>query len=273
MLKTERKRVLITVMTYPHPSRSHDEVVCTAGITEDGEWIRLYPIDYRYRPPDQRFRKYQWIEVDLEERGAKNDNRPESRKPLLDSIEVLGPPLSTANGWKERRQIIDRLPHLTLNELKGRHRADKTSLGIVRPTRILDLKVEPAEAEWKPEWQAIYDQVRLFDPPPKPLTKIPFRFRYEFECEDSDQPHLAMNEDWELGVLFLKEVDRLGSEEAAAESVRKKFFDEICAPERDTRFSWVPTSRTTPGSSWGRSGLRSGCSRVFSMISTRPSAC
>ena len=29
-----------------------------------------------------------------------------------------------------------------------------------------------------------------------------------------------MNEDWELGVLFLKEVDRLGSNEAAAESVK-----------------------------------------------------
>lgn len=32
-----------------------------------------------------------------------------------------------------------------------------------------------------------------------------------------------MIEDWELGVLFLKEVDRLGSQEQAAESVRNKF--------------------------------------------------
>ena len=42
--------VLITVMTYPHPSQRHQELVCTAGITEAGEWVRLYPIDYRYRP-------------------------------------------------------------------------------------------------------------------------------------------------------------------------------------------------------------------------------
>jgi len=44
------------------------------------------------------------------------------------------------------------------------------------------------------------------------------------------------SEDWELGVLFSKEVERLGSQEAAAQSVRKKYLDEICAPTRDTQF-------------------------------------
>ncbi len=47
-----KTKVLITVMTYPHPSESHQELVCTAGITESGEWVRLYPIDYRYRPSE-----------------------------------------------------------------------------------------------------------------------------------------------------------------------------------------------------------------------------
>ena len=45
-----------------------------------------------------------------------------------------------------------------------------------------------------------------------------------------------MIEDWELGVLFFREVERLGSEEAAAESVKVKFLDEICGPSKDTRF-------------------------------------
>ena len=82
----------------------------------------------------------------------------------------------------------------------------------------------------------IYSQTRLFGPPPKPLTKIPFKFQYVFECEDSPKPHEMLIEDWELGVLFLKERERLGNDEAAAESVKKKFLDEICAPGRDTRF-------------------------------------
>jgi hypothetical protein len=62
------------------------------------------------------------------------------------------------------------------------------------------------------------------------------KFSYVFECEDSQRPHNAMIEDWELGVLFLNEKDRLGNDEKAAESVKKKFFGEICASSKDTRF-------------------------------------
>ena len=49
-----------------------------------------------------------------------------------------------------------------------------------------------------------------------------------------------MNEDWELGVLFLKERKRRGSEEAAIRSVRLKFLDEICRGDKDTRFFMGP---------------------------------
>lgn len=90
-----KTKVLITVMTYPHPSETHQELVCTAGITEAGEWVRLYPIDYRYRPTNQQFRKYQWIEIGLADHGAGNDNRRESRNPDLESIRLLGEPIST----------------------------------------------------------------------------------------------------------------------------------------------------------------------------------
>ncbi len=79
------------------------------------------------------------------------------------------------------------------------------------------------------------------------LAKIPFKFSYIFECEDSERPHKAMIEDWELGVLYLKEADRLGSEEKAAESVRNNYFKVMCAPERDTRFFM---GTTFPYNSW-----------------------
>ena len=223
-------------MTYPHPSRGYQELVCTAGVTEDGKWIRLYPIDYRYRPFNQRFQKYQWIEIELAEKGAENDQRKESRKPFLDSIRLLGEKLDTKNNWEARCQIIDKLPMHTVNELRDLYNKDQTSLGIVRPTRILDLKIENSDRDWKPEWQGILNQFKLFGQQPKPLAKIPFKFSYVFECEDSSKPHNAMIEDWELGVLYLKEVDRLENEWAAAESVKRKFLDELCRPDKDTRF-------------------------------------
>ncbi len=118
MANFEKTKVLVLVMTYPLPSRGYQELVCTAGITEAGEWVRL--------------------------------------------------------------------------------------------------------SEWKPEWQNLFQQMMLFGPQQKPLRKIPYTFRYKFLCDDSDKPHVAMCEDWELGVLFLNEVERLGSEEKAAESVKNK---------------------------------------------------
>ena len=44
-----------------------------------------------------------------------------------------------------------------------------------------------------------------------------------------------MNEDWELGVLFIKERERKG-EEGAVQSIRQKFLEEICSDTKDTRF-------------------------------------
>ncbi len=51
-------RVLITVKTYPIPSAKYDELSCTAGVTEEGEFIRLYPINYRDLPWGQQFKKF-----------------------------------------------------------------------------------------------------------------------------------------------------------------------------------------------------------------------
>ena len=230
-------KVLVTVLTYPHPSESYQELVCTAGITESLDWVRLYPINYRYLPNNQRFHKFQWIEVGLKAASSKsNDDRKETRRPDLDSIKLLGETLSTAKNWRERRELIDRLPHYTVNQLKALHGSDKTSLGVVRPKRVLDLEIKSTEAEWKPEWQALFKQLRLFGPQQKPLEKLPYSFKYVFECEDSSKPHTATCTDWELGVLFLKQRDKLGSEKAAAESVKDKFLGELCRADKDTRF-------------------------------------
>jgi hypothetical protein len=51
----ETKKVFITVKTYPTSSKKYDELVCT---TKDGNWIRLYPIEFRKLPYDKQYKKY-----------------------------------------------------------------------------------------------------------------------------------------------------------------------------------------------------------------------
>jgi hypothetical protein len=95
----ERKRIYITVKTYPTLSEKYDELVCTAGICEDGSWIRLYPLPFRKLEHEQKYKKWQWIEVDVERRTQ--DFRPESYKVLnLDNLKII-PAKSDKADWDE----------------------------------------------------------------------------------------------------------------------------------------------------------------------------
>jgi len=166
----------------------------------------------------------------------------------LESIRLVGAPLPTDRHWQVRRRIVDLMPHRTLHELMALYESDRTSLGIIRPAQVLGLDMSPAEEpEWRPKWQAQLAQIPLFGEQQKPLRKIPYEFRYVFRCEDRGRVHKALIIDWELGALFLNEVERLGSDIAAAKSVKHKYLDEMCASDRDTRF-FVGT--TLPFNTW-----------------------
>jgi hypothetical protein len=103
------------------------------------------------------------------------------------------------------------MPTHTVKQLRELHETESAlHWALCDQFGCMDLKIEPAEPEWKPEWQNLFDQLTLFGPVQKPLRKIPYKFSYVFECEDSHRPHNAMIEDWELGVLWLNEVARLG---------------------------------------------------------------
>ena len=65
MAELIKKRVLITVRTYPVPATKGVEVSCTAGVTHDGKWIRLFPLPYRLLEDERKFKKYQWIDVNV----------------------------------------------------------------------------------------------------------------------------------------------------------------------------------------------------------------
>ncbi len=227
-------KVLVVVKTYPNPSMKHDETVCTAGITESGEWLRIYPVPFRYLPLEQRYKKYQWIELGLTSQGHANDQRRESREPDMSSLRILGEPLPTSAGWKQRREIVDPMPHSTLQELKQAWARDYTSLGIIRPTEVLDLEITKGDAKWSPKHEAKMSRPRLFGKT-KDLERIPYRFHYIFRCDDAPEPHRLMFEDWELGALFLKE-RRAKGDHMALDSVRDKFLNVMCGTSRDTRF-------------------------------------
>jgi len=117
--KLLKAKVLITVKTYPLPSRSYTELVCTAGLINGERWIRIYPVSFRFLQDGDKYPKYSWVELDLV-RNAK-DFRPESYRPKLGVderitvIDKVG--TGSANDWAGRKSYVLKEIYTSMNEL------------------------------------------------------------------------------------------------------------------------------------------------------------
>lgn len=207
--------------------------MCTAGVREDGSFIRLYPVDFRYRPEGQQYQKYQWITVRATK--SRKDPRPESFRPDLESIEVVGPSVGTGDGtWPERRRIV---LARGMDTMCGIRDEGRRSLGIVKPRRIVSFRAVPTERAWFPKHAAVLAQAKLFGEDRKPLRKLPYAFKYRFLCEAPDcRSHTMTIEDWEVGTLYWRMLQEHGSEDVAVLKVHDKFYAQMCAKDRDTHF-------------------------------------
>lgn len=234
-------KVLITVTTYPLPSRSYDELVCTAGVLENGEWIRIYPVPLQFLKgfkKDGKFEtfKYNWVELDLKKRT--DDFRPESHSPIdynFSKIETLGK-IGTQNNWLERKKYCTKKVYTNKAKLLNDSTApSNVSLATFKPSKFVSFDIEADEKEWKNEWKELRKQGDLFDSDKSPeiqIAKLPYKFYYTF-LDDEGVSSSLMIEDWEIGALYwncLKSTE--GDEAKALKKVREQ-YEEIFFKEKD----------------------------------------
>lgn len=237
----EAAQVLITVKAYPKPSGKYEELVCTAGLLNGTQWIRIYPVPFRLLADENRYPKYAWIELDLVRRDDK-DFRPESFRPkrgVDEDIRVLGR-IGTENEWDERRRIVLNNVYTSMDELiHDAYSSSHTSLATLRPKRVVDVSIENSEREWPDQWQQFMLENDLFETDSKgarrpAIRKVPFDFSYKFETEDGKVRELKI-EDWELGALYWNCLRRSNNDEKiAAGKVRPKYLD--FAKNKDLHF-------------------------------------
>lgn len=228
-----RTKVLITVATYPLPSRSYDELVCIAGILETGEWIRIYPVPLKFLTglrKDGRIEsfKYNWIEIDLNKRT--DDFRPESHSPInydFKDIELFGK-VDTKNNWAKRKKYCTAKVYKNRSQLiEESKEPTNVSLATFKPTKILEFVIKAEEKrEWKDEWVELRKQGDLFEQDRNPeitIRKLPYKFYYRF-IDDAGRESCLMIEDWEIGALYWNCLESAkGNEEEALKSVRDKY--------------------------------------------------
>lgn len=228
-----KERLLITVKTYPTLSRKHGETVCTAGIREDGSWVRLYPVPFRRLDEEEQYRKFDWVE--LETRKSTSDHRPETRHPTdakdIQPVNHLG----TEEAWKERRKVLGKVQvHRHLQPLLDGAKANTMSLALFKPAKIIDFVWEACERDWDAAKVAamrdMASQGELFADEQwrqtfRLMPKLPYNFSYRFEDADGKRSELQVL-DWETGQLFHNCLrDARGDEAVALAKVRQKYMD------------------------------------------------
>ena len=241
------KNVLIAVRTYPTPARKGVEVSCTAGVTDEGKWIRLFPLPYRRLERSQQFTKYDWISVDVHKAS---DARQESYNPHCDSIAILpGQHVGTERGWEARKKIIAPLKAHCLCCLKkaGDDPAAPT-LGVFKPAAIKRFYVRKGAPNWTADQLASLRQTQMDLFPggnvsQQELEKIPYNFSYSFQCDEAScRGHDLLCTDWELAEAYR----RWRSYGPKWETQLRKKFETEMIEKFDTHF-YVGTVHRYPG--------------------------
>jgi len=228
----EAKRVLILVKTYPSPSTKYQEVVCTAGVTDKGEFIRLYPIKYRYLSDEQQFKKFNWIEVRVKKNPQ--DQRPESFKVNYDSIKVLGE-IGPRNSI-ERFNKICSLISPSMEDVYHKNELEYKTLGIFKPKSVEELKVEESSPDWTDDERNILSQLSFGDTEVAPLQKIPYDFSFTYHCDDPNcKGHKMRITDWEICQTY-RNFKRIYGEAHGLEILKEKYLGMFSNPKTNTYF-------------------------------------
>jgi hypothetical protein len=231
-----KDRILITVKTYPTLSRKYGETVCTAGVRDDGTWVRIYPVPFRRLDETEQYRKFDWVECRLVK--SKSDPRPETHHAA--DLKELQPAdhMDTVSNWRDRRRLLLTKSKIftRLQPLIDEAKANTASLAVFKPTKITRFFWESEDREWDAakvaEMRNKTNQAELFSEEAWRQTftlipKLPYSFSYEFEDADGKQAILQIL-DWEIGALFwncLKQAN--GDETVALNKVRQKYFDQF----------------------------------------------
>lgn len=195
------EEIFLTVKAYPTISQRHHEASCMAGITRDGNWIRLYPVYFRDLEDDQKFKKYTWISARVKKSP---DFRQESHLVDSDSIQIHEE--VSAKQWGRRNAIV--FPHIQpAHQVYDANRdVTKNTLALIKPQKIVNFKIDETPDEdfnkQKANLQALQSQLGLFEPNDnRPLELIPYSFRYEY-IDDNGKHHDQKIVDWEIYQLY-----------------------------------------------------------------------
>ena len=228
-------RLLILAQTEPCFSEKYTELVCTAGMTLDGRWIRLYPLPKRVLSlPD--YHKYNFISCEIYKKEASNDKRPESYHVVAESIGNVKPLGDDQRvNWSLRRRFFEErnIPIYTRKrDIIQAVEENKFSLCLFKPKAIQQFYAKPQAADFSKKEREIiesfYEQGHLFSflqnnvNSDVTFKRIPRKFYCHFTDDEGETMDLMVL-DWEISSLFRKVRPACSSDEEACAKTLGKY--------------------------------------------------
>ncbi len=218
-----KERLLVLAKASPEISRTYESLVCVAGITETGEWRRIYPLPWNlfWKVSGKNFKKKSWVEYEVES-PTQSDHRPESRRIDYSTIRPLG----EAKFQEIESLLKERSTCISALEEKGPR---VQSLGVVKPAVTDFVPVDNNNYEKLVTRGA---QTDLFGKSVIKLDIPKYKYQYVFTDDDTGREHRLLCEDWEVGELYRKcemyrRAGKYKDEDEVHEKVREKMLYDI----------------------------------------------
>ncbi len=218
-------KALIIGRASPEPSKKHIETVCTGGITERGQLLRLYPIPYRYLEENQQYKLWTWASFAVQKNPQ--DKRKESYRVREESIRIL----SEVSDKSEQFSLLQKAISPHREYLDEMYKRDWTSMGVVE-IELLALEARPQSRNWerdKPHVKQfhLYTEVR-------PLKQQPIEMRLRYRCKNNPdcKTHESTLLGWEYMAAFRKFRMQYKTGVRAFEEISRIILDRFADPSK-----------------------------------------
>lgn len=205
--KSGETEAIVIVKAAPQIGSTYGETVCCAALNLSGDWLRLYPIQFRHLEDAQKFGR--WDRIAFRWRKPSRDQRFESRHVNQDSIRIIGT-LKKA----DRTSFLSRSVVTNLQEEREKGRSLALLRAKIREFCIEQKNAEELEAQTK-EFASLHAQQDLFRIKHLvPYKPAPYKFKYRYSSDDGE--HFGTCQDWEMEATFFNWSREYGEREALA---------------------------------------------------------
>jgi hypothetical protein len=203
-----KQQITILAKTYPELSKRHGALICTAGINDSGDLVRLYPVpwDFFFKNKKTGFAKWDIIEVEMEKSAEGWDHRKESYKIDHHTIKVVGH-IGTGKDrkWSERMKFIRPISKNLCEVQRNQKNGESDTLAIIKPIPNLQFKVRPRRDIGSKAEEICLEGTDRFDSEIRGYCrpeKLPW-IGADFKCFDPFcKGHKTMFLDWEVQELY-----------------------------------------------------------------------